>query len=308
MATVIGGNNTAAVVPIPKVVSFTSVDVEAKIKWTLGISSEAKKLLKADLCHMDDQTGRLGSIHSVTDLLRLGSRLLKAVTTDEWTLLLKGPTKKSTSLSAQTLLRLGCLFVFRVKEVASLHLKDARKVEELMCVLASLFDFVFCQSMLHAVNTIPNNQLLLVNLTFHHLSFGTHQGTFIVKFSKNLNLVQRIRSRHQVKLRPPTVLPLIFQMVVWLLLNWCHLLLKVEERAYRRRWGKPSLHLGRCLARYICCIVCCLLMRAGNTSLERTRQSTTSLFHSLKTYWKTVLGLRLVSCDICVPFLSLIHI
>ena len=30
--------------------------------------------------------------------------------------------------------------------------------------------------------------------------------------------------------------------------------------------------------------------------------STTSLFHSLKTYWKTVLGLRLVSCDICVPF------
>ena len=171
MATVTGGNNTAAIVPIPKVVLFTSVAVEAKIKWTLGISSEAKKLLKDDLCHMDNQTGRLGSIHSVSDLLRLGSRLLNTVTTDKWTLLLKGPTKKSTSLSSQTLLRLGCLFVFRVKEVASLHLKDARKVEELMCVLASSFDFVFCQLMLHAVNTIPNNQLLLVNLAFLPSSF-----------------------------------------------------------------------------------------------------------------------------------------
>ena len=94
----------------------------------------------------------MGSIHSVTDLLRLGSRLLKAVATDKWTLLLKGPTNKSTSLLSQTLLRLGCLFVFRVKSVVSLHLKDARKVEELMCVLASSFDFVFCQSMLPSDN------------------------------------------------------------------------------------------------------------------------------------------------------------
>ena len=114
----------------------------------------------------------MGSIHSVTDLLHLGCRLPKAVTTDKWTLLLKGPTKKPTSLSPQTVLRLGCLFVLRVIAVVSLHLEDARKVEELMCVLASSFDFVFCQSMFHAVNTsIPNNQLLLVDLAFLPSSF-----------------------------------------------------------------------------------------------------------------------------------------
>ena len=166
MASVSGGNNLAAVVPIPKNPSSTLVDVEARMKWMFAVNSRTKKLLNTALCHVDTQTGRVGSVNSVEDLHCLGSSLVSSVTSEEWALLLKGPRKKLTHLSKPTLMRLGCLLVFKVKSVSSLHIEDARDVEKLLCLLASSFDFVFNQSMVHRVNSIPDNQLLLVNLSF----------------------------------------------------------------------------------------------------------------------------------------------